>query len=65
MQALLSLTAILGPLLAGTAFEQAGTAAPYALGSLLSLAALAVVWAAFRQQKSTASNIRPAAEPEA
>ncbi len=41
MQVLLSLTAILGPALAGVTFEYLGSASPYLLGSLLSAAALA------------------------
>jgi MFS family permease len=48
VQALLSLAAILGPALAGLAFERIGTSAPYALGALLVLAALAISLLAFR-----------------
>ena len=42
-QAILGLAMIGGPLLSGLAFEQIVPAAPYALGSVLALAALAVV----------------------
>ncbi len=48
MQALLSLTAILGPALAGFSFENVGVGAPYALGALLAGLALAITLAAFR-----------------
>ncbi len=41
-QTLLSLTTILGPTLAGLAFERVGVTAPYWLGSALALAALAL-----------------------
>jgi DHA1 family tetracycline resistance protein-like MFS transporter len=41
MQVLLSQTAIIGPAAAGLSFEYLGAAAPYLLGGLLSLAALA------------------------
>jgi DHA1 family tetracycline resistance protein-like MFS transporter len=48
MQALLSLTMIIGPSLAGVTFEFIGTSAPYWLGSLLSAAALALAYTALR-----------------
>jgi MFS family permease len=47
-QALLSLTTILGPTLAGVAFERVGVAAPYWLGSALALAALIIAALALR-----------------
>lgn len=47
-QTLLSLTMILGPALAGLAFERVAAAAPYWLGAALSLAALAVAVTALR-----------------
>ena len=48
MQSLLSLTMILGPSLAGVSFQFIGTAAPYWIGSLLSMAALGLAYAALR-----------------
>jgi len=43
-QTLLSLTSILGPILAGVAFDLIAFSAPYFLGSILSLSALLVAW---------------------
>lgn len=48
MQALLSLTNIFGPTLAGLAFERVSSEAPYWLGGLLAAAALGIAAAAFR-----------------
>jgi DHA1 family tetracycline resistance protein-like MFS transporter len=52
MQALLSLTMIIGPSLAGVTFEFIGTSAPYWLGSLLSAAALALAYTSLRGANS-------------
>ncbi len=49
MQALLGLTSIAGPALAGLAFEQVGPPAPYALGGLLALVAFAFAFRGLRQ----------------
>ena len=43
MQALLSLTAIIGPVMAGLAFERVSIFAPYLLGSMLAMLALGMV----------------------
>jgi MFS family permease len=51
MQALLSLTSIIGPAMAGLVFERVAVPAPYALGAFLALAALAAALAAFRREK--------------
>ena len=48
-QALLSLTMILGPTMAGLSFERVGTSAPYWLGGLLAAAALLIAHLALRQ----------------
>ncbi|MBI3242143.1 MAG: MFS transporter, partial [Chloroflexi bacterium] len=48
-QALLSLTMIVGPTLAGVAFERIAVTAPYWLGSLLAGAALGVAVTALRR----------------
>ncbi|MBX0327229.1 MFS transporter, partial [Oscillochloris sp. ZM17-4] len=49
MQALLSLTLVLGPALAGLLYDRAGQAAPYLSGGLLAGAALLVAWGALRR----------------
>jgi MFS family permease len=49
-QTLLSLTNIIGPLIAGVSFEVIAFSAPYWIGSLLSLMALGVVYAGLRRQ---------------
>jgi MFS family permease len=49
LQVLLSMTGIFGPALAGAAYEQIGLSAPYALGALLTLAALTITLVAFRR----------------
>jgi MFS family permease len=48
-QALLSLTMIIGPTLAGVSFEVIGTGAPYWLGSLFSAIALWIAYVALRR----------------
>jgi MFS family permease len=48
-QALLSLTMILGPLIAGGSFEWIGVPAPYWLGSLFSAGALGLAWVGLRE----------------
>jgi MFS family permease len=48
-QALLSLTMILGPTMAGLSFERVGTSAPYWLGGLLAAAALLIAHLALHQ----------------
>ncbi len=52
-QALLSLTMILGPTMAGLSFERVGTSAPYWLGGLLAAAALLIAHVALRRSAST------------
>ena len=47
-QTLLSLTNIIGPTLAGIAFEFIAFSAPYFLGSILSICALSVAWMSLR-----------------
>jgi DHA1 family tetracycline resistance protein-like MFS transporter len=60
LQALLGLTLILGPPLAGLAFDRAGESAPYWLGGTLAALALAVVLAAppLEQPSSAPSSSR-------
>jgi len=60
MQALLSLTSILGPALAGLAFEQAGPPAPYTLGGLLALVALVFAFYGLRTRSQLPA---PGGEP--
>ncbi len=43
-QSILSLTMIIGPTMAGLAFDSAGAGAPYALGGVLAAGALAAAW---------------------
>jgi len=62
MQALLSLTMIIGPTMAGLFFEFVGTSAPYWLGSLLSGAALALAWASLRGAEASQEALTPAPE---
>jgi MFS family permease len=52
-QALLSLTMILGPTMAGLSFERVGVSAPYWLGSALAAAALGIAYLALRRLWST------------
>jgi MFS transporter, DHA1 family, tetracycline resistance protein len=52
MQVLLSLTAILGPGIAGVMFQQIGDGAPYVSGAALALAAFVIALAAFRHSSS-------------
>jgi DHA1 family tetracycline resistance protein-like MFS transporter len=54
-QAVLSLTMILGPTMAGLSFERAGTSAPYWLGSLLAAAALLIAHIALRRPQRVES----------
>ena len=66
MQALLSLTAIIGPAMAGFAFERVNIFAPYLLGSLLALLALVMVnlWDRRESEKQTVrSSASPAQDP--
>jgi len=53
-QALLSLTTILGPTLAGLTFEYIAVAAPYWLGSLLSSLALLLATLSLRRTQHVA-----------
>lgn len=56
MQVMLSLTAILGPLLAGLMFEQVGVSAPYAMGAGLAMLAFAIALIAFRRERLVRSS---------
>jgi DHA1 family tetracycline resistance protein-like MFS transporter len=60
MQALLSMSMIIGPSLAGVSFEFIGTAAPYWLGSLLSAAALALAYGSLRGAEANPEMLTPA-----
>jgi MFS transporter, DHA1 family, tetracycline resistance protein len=48
LQAILSLTLIVGPVIAGLAFDHVGVPAPYWIGALLAVLALLVAVAALR-----------------
>lgn len=63
-QTLLSLTNIIGPALAGIAFEAIAFSAPYWMGSLFSLLALIVVWNFLRTISSSRNEPRYTAESE-
>ena len=63
MQALLSLTSIIGPTLSGLVFERVAIQAPYGLGALLALSALAVALTAFRREKNQSFQAAPRAFP--
>ncbi len=66
MQALLSLTAIIGPAMAGFVFEGVSIFAPYLLGSLLALLALVMVnlWDKRESEKhAVRSSASPARDP--
>ncbi len=58
-QALLSLTMIIGPTLAGVAFERLAVTAPYWLGSLFAAVALGLAYAALRRPISRPAPITP------
>jgi hypothetical protein len=62
MQALLSLSMIIGPSMAGLAFEFVRAPAPYWLGSLLSAAALGMAYSALRGTEESAETLTTAAE---
>jgi MFS transporter, DHA1 family, tetracycline resistance protein len=53
LQAILSLTLIVGPVLAGLAFDHVGVPAPYWIGALLAALALLVAVAALRPNRRT------------
>jgi MFS family permease len=61
-QALLSLTMIIGPTLAGITFERLAVTAPYWLGSLLSAAALGLAAIALRRPSPQPDPVRPIPE---
>jgi DHA1 family tetracycline resistance protein-like MFS transporter len=62
MQGLLSLTMIIGPMMAGLFFEFVGVASPYWLGSLISGAALALAYASLRGAETGTEALTPASE---
>jgi MFS transporter, DHA1 family, tetracycline resistance protein len=53
LQAILSLTLIVGPVIAGLAFDHVGVPAPYLIGALLAALALLVAVAALRPNRRT------------
>jgi MFS transporter, DHA1 family, tetracycline resistance protein len=52
LQAILSLTLIVGPVLAGLAFDHLGVPAPYWIGALLAALALFAAVAALQEHRS-------------
>jgi MFS family permease len=62
MQAMLSLTLILGPTLAGLSFQFISVPAPYWLGSLLAGMALLLAQSALRESPPAPVSIKPAGE---
>jgi hypothetical protein len=61
-QAMLSLTLILGPTLAGLSFQFISVPAPYWLGSLLAGMALLLAQSALRESPPAPVSIKPAGE---